>query len=516
MASAQPLICISVCEESITAAQQAINQAGPFGDLIEIRLDCMQSAQIVDRNVERLFEDAAKPTILTYRPMRHGGHRELSNKARLRFWLFSRPATKDFIDMEFDLVRNADIFEHADELKLPDWDRVICSQHDFSGRHAHLDHLYTEMAKTPARILKIAVRADDAVDCLPVFQVLERARREGRKLIAVAMGPPGIITRILGPSRGSFLTYAALNKESVTAPGQITARELRETYRIHKLNRETEIFGLVGLPVSHSVSANIHNEAFESAEINGVYVPFEVRDLPAFLKRMVHPATREIDWKLRGLSVTAPHKFAVMDHLDWIEPGAKSIGAVNTILINEQGLNGYNTDALGFLGPLVGKMGKLRNARCAVIGAGGAASAAVWALSREEAQVTVFARRPDRATSLAKKLGVASSDLEKARFDGFDVVVNATTLGTTGLSETETPATAAQLRGARLAYDLVYNPIETLFLREASEVGCETLGGLPMLVAQAAEQFKLWTGKEAPVAMMHQAGLRALQRDSEN
>jgi 3-dehydroquinate dehydratase/shikimate dehydrogenase len=511
MESKPPVICVPICERTIDALEQAIIQTQPIADIIEIRLDCLDPFQSGKSfaKLAHLFRNSSKPEILTYRPSQQGGQRELDLEARLSFWA-NCPDIKGFLDIEFDLVRST-IFDSEGN---PDWSRVICSYHDFAGVPADLDQLYTNMAKTPARILKIAVQADDAVDCLGMFRLLERASREGREIIPIAMGAAGIATRILGPSRGAFLTYAAVDEKTATAPGQITARELRETYRIEKLNRRSEIFGLIGLPVFHSISPQIHNAAFAATGMNAVYISFEVTNPETFLRRMVHPMTREIDWNMRGLSVTAPHKFAVMNHLDWIEPAAKEIGAVNTILVKDNGLSGYNTDALGFIQPLAEKFGELRTARCAVIGAGGAASAAVWALLREGAEVRIFARRPEAAEALAKRFHVASGALKDASFEGFDVVVNATTVGTVGPFELETPVTAAQLGGARLAYDLVYNPRETQFLREAREAGCEPLGGLSMFIAQAAEQFRLWTGASAPESVMYEAANRELSSNS--
>jgi shikimate 5-dehydrogenase len=160
---------------------------------------------------------------------------------------------------------------------------------------------------------------------------------------------------------------------------------------------------------------------------------------------------------------------------------------------------------------LAKKFGELNGARCAVLGAGGAARAVLWGLRQEGAKQTVFARNTAKAAVLAKQFDVAFEPLVEASFDGFDVVINTTPLGTFGEFETKTPATARQLGGARLVYDLVYNPTETLFLREAKEAGCETLGGLSMLIAQAAEQFKLWTGADAPEDVMWEAAERALQ-----
>jgi 3-dehydroquinate dehydratase/shikimate dehydrogenase len=366
------------------------------------------------------------------------------------------------------------------------------------------------MCSTPGRILKLAVQANDATDCLPVFALLEQAHSDGRAMIAIAMGDAGIATRILGPSRGSFLTYAAPEGGTQTGPGQLSVTELRDVYRIEKIDRQTQVFGLIGLPVSHSVSPLMHNAAFAATEANAVYLPFEVHDVEAFLKRMIHPRTRELNWNVGGLSVTAPHKFAVMACLDWIEPAAKEIGAVNTIVVANDELHGYNTDARGFINSLASAFGELREVRCAVLGAGGAASAALWGLKQAGATATVFARDTTKASAVAARFDVEWQPLADAAFAGFDLVVNATPLGMTGSLEAETPATSQQLRGAWLAYDLVYNPTETKFLREAREAGCKTMSGFPMLVAQAVEQFKLWTGTEPPEKVMREAAKAGL------
>jgi 3-dehydroquinate dehydratase/shikimate dehydrogenase len=367
------------------------------------------------------------------------------------------------------------------------------------------------MAATPARILKLAVQAEEVTDCLPVFQLLDRARREGREIIAIAMGEAGLATRILGPSRGAFLAYGSLDESNRTAPGQTSAAALRELYRIDRLDRQAMITGLIGSPVAHSVSPQMHNAAFKALDQNAVYIPFEVDSLSAFVSRMVRPQTRELDWQLRGLSVTAPHKTTIMEHLDFVEASARESGAVNTIVVDEKGLSGFNTDVVAFVLTLTEKLGALDGLRCAVIGAGGAARGVLRGLRQAGAQVTLFARDAARALPLVEKFAVSFATLAGARFDGFDVVVNTTPLGTRGPLEEETPAAAEQLTGARFVYDLVYNPRETRFLREARQAGCETMNGLPMLVAQAAEQFRLWTGMDAPIKLMHEAAQTAIQ-----
>ena len=247
------------------------------------------------------------------------------------------------------------------------------------------------------------------------------------------MGEAGLATRILGPSRGAFLTYAALDAQSANAPGQPTVDDLRSQYRIQKINLETQVMGLVGMPVGHSVSPKMHNAAFNSTGINAVYIPFPVRDITSFMRRLVHPRTREIDLNIRGLSVTSPHKSAAMSFLDWVEPVAAELGAVNTIVVEHDELHGYNTDGLAFIQTLKEAFGEVRNVRCAVIGSGGSARAVLWSLKQAAARTTVFARNEAQAKTLAAEFGAGWEPLNNATFASFELVINATTLGTAGV-----------------------------------------------------------------------------------
>ena len=510
MSTAERRICISICKRDIGALLTAINRFADYGHVIEVRLDCVNESDLpyAVKELRKLLQDHPLQTIITLRPQEQGGLRVLTLDQRRRFWSehgFGLPAA--WFDLEVDLAE-----EFLRSGQPVEWSRVICSVHHFSEGVQNLNHLYDRLAHTPARFLKVAVLLHDAIDNLAIFQLIDRAQSDGRELIAIGMGGAGVPSRILGPARGSFLTYSSPEPDSSTAPGQPTVSELRDSYRIQRLARATMVMGLIGHPVLHSLSPQIHNAAFKGSALDSVYLPFDVRDLPSFMRRMVHPKTRELDWNLRGLSVTAPHKQGVMDHLDWIDSAAKEIGAVNTVVLDEGQLKGYNTDAQGFISALRTCIAQLQGVRCAVLGAGGAARAVIWALMQQGATVSLFVRDRERAKSFAEEFGVSVADLHSASFDGFDVVVNTTILGTCGELEQQTPAHAEQLRGARLAYDLVYNPTETRFLREAEQGGCQTLDGLSMFLAQAAEQFRLWTSREAPADVMRVAALEALSR----
>lgn len=507
MLSTQPRICISICESDWPSLARALRDAGKYDGLIEIRLDCLAPDNLKNLAVLReLLAACPQSTIVTLRAAEQGGSADADFETRWRFWRaegLGLPAK--FVDLELDIAEQL-----SRETTPVDWSRVISSYHNYEGVPPELNEIFQRLSDTPARVLKIAVRANDAVDCLPILNLLEQAKRDGREIIAIGMGTTGLATRILGPARGGFLTYASLGNERTTAPGQIDVEEMSNVYRVKNITHETEITGLVGCPVSHSISPHIQNAAFASLGMDAVYIPFEVHDLKAFFKRMVHPRTREIDWRLRGLSITAPHKTEVLAGLDWIEPRAREIGAVNSVVVEDDRLCGYNTDADAFVEPLKNRLGPLTGKRVALIGAGGAASAALYGLKEEKAQTTIFARDMNKANELANRWSVESRELQDAVFAEFDVVVNATPLGTKGGLECETPALAQQLRGARLAYELVYNPRVTQFLREAEAAGCETLDGLPMLLAQAAQQFQLWTGQAANTEVMQRAAIKAL------
>ena len=507
-------LCVPVCVRRAGELREAIARAAEVCDLIELRLDCLEDDAELERAVRELpalFHGRARPFILTFRSSEQGGHHTSDIERRLRFWTENfAPGREraDYADIELDLAEFLQAEEARRTANLIDWSKVVCSHHDFAALPGDLEAIYARMLRTPARILKIAARASDITDCLPLLDLLERARLAGRECIVVAMGEAGLLTRILAPARGAFLTYGALTREHATAPGQATASDLRALYRVRDIDEQTQIMGLVGSPVSHSVSPHMHNAAFVARGLDAVYIPFETGDARLFLRRMAHPRTRELAWNLRGLSVTAPHKSAIMTELDSIELAAREIGAVNTVVVEGDGLSGYNTDARAALAPLAGLL-NLSGARVAVVGAGGAARAVLWSLRQARARAALFARDTERARVVADTFDAQCHALAGARFDGYDLVVNTTPLGTRGERQTETPATVSQLRGARVAYDLVYNPRETRFMREARSAGCEIiLGGLPMLVAQAAAQFKLWTGQDAPLEVMSAAADR--------
>jgi 3-dehydroquinate dehydratase/shikimate dehydrogenase len=503
MTSATARICAVTTEATTELARVAIKRAAGVADMIELRLDYLRDFDFANlENLHALMADKPLPTIITCRAFAEGGQQHVADDTRLRLLVEGARELADYCDIE------AAHYEQAAKL-APDLKRLIVSHHNFDETPADIDNIFARIAKLPAAIHKLATRANHISDSVAVFRLLDRARRENKTLIAIAMQEPGLMTRVLGPAFGSFLTYGAIARGRESAPGQLTCEELRDLYRIHHISRETQITGIIGQPVSHSASPAMHNRALAALGLDYVYLPLAVSNVAEFFARFVRPATREINWRLRGLSVTIPHKTAVMPLLDEIDSTAAKVGAVNTVVIQGDKLIGYNTDVAGAMEPLE-KFGSLAGISCGVIGAGGSARAVIYGLIKRGARVHLFARDAVKAQSLAESFGIAALPLESLEASDVQIVINATPIGMHGHSEQQSPVPRAALRNRRIAFDLVYNPLETTFLQEAREEGCQTISGVEMLIAQAALQFALWTGQRPPMELLRAAVIEKL------
>ena len=501
-------ICVSICAETADELIEQIKRAEDLADVIEIRFDCLKKDEL-----QKAFTNlpvTGKHYLATFRPREQGGKCDLTVGERLQFWqslLWKNQDKKFLIDHEFDLKFPFDLN------KTP----TIISFHDFSGVPDNLsatydlhDQLFLHLKN---KIIKIAVQTDDITDSIAVWKLLERAKAENKQIIPIAMGEAGKWTRILGLAHGAFMTYAALDAESETAPGQVSAKDLREVYRAKELDENTEVYGILGGNTVYSMSPFVHNAAFKFHNLNAVFVPLQVQNLDAFMRRMVKPETREVELNFKGFAVTIPHKQNIIKHLDYLDETAEKIGAVNTVKIIDGKFYGYNTDAHGFVEPLLNSYGDLGGAKVAVLGAGGAARACVYALKQEGAEVAIFARDLAKAKLLADEFKANSErfKVQNENYNEFDVLVNTTPLGTKGELENQSIAVARQIESVKLVYDLVYNPFQTRLMTEADKANVPKIGGMAMLIAQAMRQQKIWTGKDAPMREMSRAVLERLR-----
>lgn len=272
---------------------------------------------------------------------------------------------------------------------------------------------------------------------------------------------------------------------------------------MRQVDGKTEVYGIMGWPVGHSLSPALHNRAFAEAAMNKVYVPFPVEDVEAALHGF-----RAIG--VRGVSVTIPHKQAVIPFLDAIDPVAARIGAVNTLVIKADGIHGYNTDWQGANRALAEVIG-LAGAKVVLLGAGGSARALGFGLLEGGAEIVIASRTPARGKGLAADLGCPWHSLAEVESLGGDVLVNATSVGMDP-GAADTPVPASVLAGYRVVMDIVYSPLETRLLREAAGAGCTVVNGLAMLLYQGAAQFRLWTGQEAPLEAMRRELDRRFKR----
>lgn len=438
--------------------------------------------------------------IATFRPLKAGGLRNISDDERVSFWNAAAQCGFWGCDLE------PDDFALFDRELIAKTECLIVSFHDFRHTDSSADPavIFEKLAAIPRASIKIAIAVEDSADAAGLWSLFGRARATGRKLIPIAMGEAGKWTRVLGPAFGSPLTYASADDSSAVAPGQISARDLRDLFRTDSITQEWEIFGLLAGDTSYSLSPRIHNSAFAVAGMERVFIPFQSRRLADFVNSFIGSGLIN----LCGFAVTNPHKIEIMRFLDHLDENSKRVGAVNTVKIVRGRLMGFNTDVAGFIEPLRQQIPDLKSARAAIIGTGGAARAAVFALLSEGANVSVFGRDLRKTTALAEEFGIAGRQFvqeDNTDFRDFDIVVNATPAGTAGEFGEVKLVSAEQLRGVRCVYDLVYNPQRTPLLVEAEKVGATAIGGLQMLVAQAEAQFEIWTGEKPPAGVMFSA-----------
>ncbi|REJ78110.1 MAG: shikimate dehydrogenase [Acidobacteria bacterium] len=500
-------ICISVSAETSSDFVVKTRVAFSKASAVELRFDSLDSKELDDVLEQLSYERAAYDGVVigTFRSSVNGqgGKRELSAEEIGAFW--RTPKLRSIVDI-------VDV-ESGMDVSLPGhYSSVIRSHHDFdsipSGALESLaDRFHDPGSARRKRIAKIAGFASDITDAIPFWQL----QKDYPGILPIAMGQFGSWFRILSISQGAPFTYASLSEKQSTAPGQISFDDLADVYRAESLTSSTEIYGIVALKASSSISPYIHNAAFRDGGRDAVYIPLSVKDCEGFYTRMAAPGTREIDWNLKGLSVTLPHKETFAGLVDKLDGEAAEIGAVNTVRIDDGRTIGFNTDARGFFLPLRKKLGTVKGLKAGIIGSGGAAKAAAYALSEANSEVVIFSRSPENAREMQDRFGAdvrpLSSDVKA--FEDLDIIINASPIGSLGELESLSPVPAECLENLQLAYDLVYNPISTRFLRDAENAGIPTLGGLDMLIEQALLQYEIWTGSSASrETMMHAAKSR--------
>jgi len=490
-------ICAVVAAKQPGAMARQLREARRETRLVELRLDWLASEHKIVRFLGRLRRrprhHARVALIATCRRREAGGQFAGTVAAQLALLRLASECGCAWVDVE---IETAERLRQGALRRLSGSAHVIVSFHDFRRTPSDLTVVLRRLKRAGGNAFKIATQCRTISDSL---RVLSLARR-GRCIVAVPMGEMGLPARILALRAGSAIAYAAL--ENATAPGQISLVEMKRLYRAEKLDRRTRVYGLIGDPVSHSLSPRMHNAGFHVRGINAVYLPFLVRDLRDFL-HAIEPLG------VAGFSITLPHKEAILRLLDDCDALAAAIGAVNTVVVRGGGkLYGYNTDYVGVLRALEQRI-SLAGSRVLIFGAGGAARAVAFALAQGGAAVSICARRAHRANSLARAMGGEAIERRELRREFFDAIVNATPVGMHP-HEDRSPLSAAELN-CRLVFDLIYRPQKTKLLQLAERRGIETVSGVEMFLAQGTAQWEIWTGERAPVAAMRRSVLAALR-----
>jgi len=469
----RPLVVATVTAETSSALVRERDRVAG-ADLIELRLDTVR-----DPNAPVALAGRRTPAIVTCRTRAEGGLFQGSEDERRAILNAAFEAGAEFVDLEWRSGFDAIIHARGGR-------GIVLSHHDFSGVPADLGERVEAMLATGCEVVKAAVMARTLCDAIPLLEIARRHR--GRKLVLIAMADAGLVTRVFAARLGSCWTYAGAG----AAPGQITVEQMTREFRVHRIGAGTAMYGLFGRPIGQSPSPAMHNAGFEASGIDAAYVP-----LPAANAADAMRFAEAFD--MSGASVTVPFKTDVARGIGAPDAGMANLGSVNTIARRDGKWAGTSTDGSGFMAGLGGR--RVSGLRAAILGTGGAARAVAAALRQAGAGVTVYGRRVDGAAAVARDLSVAG-EARPVPAGSWDLLVNATPLGTRPAFE-ETAFPEGTYDG-RIVYDLVYTPAETRLLRDARLAGCDTIGGLAMLVEQARLQQQWWTGR-APDGRVMQA-----------
>ncbi|HUX28546.1 MAG TPA: shikimate dehydrogenase [Terracidiphilus sp.] len=499
-------LCIAVQAGSPAELVERAAIALKDAKFLEFRLDALpKPAAALTKIKEFLAEHRDVTVIATCRRKESGGHFEGALSTELDILTKAAEAGCRIVDLEV---------ESAEEAKPTQLARfrsglaacgtaLLVSFHDFT-RTRSLEQAADRIAAFKPDFVKVVSTARSLTDNLAVLRLIED-RSLSSHVVGIAMGEEGLLSRVLGPRAGAAFTFASFSEATETAPGQVDAHTLRDLYRVEQLDQATRVFGVAGNPIAHSLSPLMHNTAFRRESVNGVMLPLKVRALADLL-------TVVEELPLAGVAVTMPLKEEVLPYLANMDPLTSRIGACNTLRTGADGkLYGFNTDVAGVVRPLEKRL-HLKGARIAVVGAGGAARAAVFGLVDQGAEVFVINRTQEHAVTLARQAKAKTLKHEQLAKQHFDVLINSTPCGMKG-NKQPLPIAENELN-AGIVFDMVYNPLETPLIKLAKSRGIPVVSGLEMFVQQGARQFEIWTGKPAPEAEMLRVVELALRKQA--
>jgi 3-dehydroquinate dehydratase/shikimate dehydrogenase len=493
------LICTTIGRGRHASLREEWNAAAEAGvDMVELRIDCLRR----EPDLKRILAERYTPLVFTIRRGADGGLWRGSEEKRQALLREAIALGVDYVDLEMDI---------APKIRRYGKTRRIISYHNAKVVPAELEDIASQCAEMDPDVVKVATNVSTIAEAT---RVLKLGSRLNVPTIAIAMGEIGFFTRVLGPKFGAPFTYAGFNPERTFAPGMPQWADLDRDFCYGQINAETEVFGVIGDPIGQSLSPAIHNAAFRQLGLNKVLVPFLI---PA---GALADSLKELEWLgVKGYSVTIPHKEAVIPLLARKDGAVERVGSCNTMVWQDGEWVGYNTDYRAAMQSLEDALGghtdnedasPLFEKQVLILGAGGVARAIAFGLARRGANITITNRHEERATDLAEEVGCRTVNWAQRASTLCDIVVNCTPVGMhPNVDDTPVPP-ATFSRAGMVAFDTVYHPENTMFLKLARERAGTTVSGVAMFVLQAAHQFKLYTGQEAPSDLMREVIRRKL------
>ncbi|MBI1247432.1 shikimate dehydrogenase [bacterium] len=482
------MICVSIGRgrhKHIIAEHKFLVEQG--AKLCELRLDYINGTI----KLRRLLENRPGPVVVTYRRERDGGRYNGDEQERQMVLRSAIAEGADYIDLEEDIATS-----------IPRYGKTkrVISYHNFRETPMDLEGLHYRMQRCDPDIIKIATMANSPQDNV---RILELARNSEIPTIGLCMGDMGMPSRILGGRFGCPFTYATSSNERTLAPGQIGFRQMIDVYRYEEITDDTELFGVVADPIGHSLSPHLHNAAFIAQGMDRRYLPFRVprEHLGIFLNEVCPQLG------VKGLSVTIPHKEAAAKFVKVADEAVQGVGATNTLVFGEGGPYGYNTDcqsameSLDTILPPERRGESLEGMRVLMLGSGGVARGLVWALIQRKASVVISSRTLENAEELAIQFKCRPIHWEDRGSVQPDILINGTPVGMHP-NVNESPFEKRWIKPKMVVFDTVYNPEQTLLIKEARQVGAKVVTGVEMFVRQAALQFKYFTGVETSRELM--------------
>ena len=469
--------------------------AAEGAELVEYRLDYLGRQP----DLQRLLADRPTPIVATCRRPADYGRWRGTEEQRMAILRAAIVDGVDYIDLEDDIAGSVPRYGKT---------KRIVSHHNFSETPEDIEDVHQRMCRLDADIVKIVTMANTPADIVRVLKLVAQAPVP---TVGFCMGEFGMASRILCAKYGAPFTYASFSEDRELAPGQISFRQMKNLYRYDKINAGTKVYAVIGDPIGHSLSPLIHNAAFEHDKLNNIYVPFRI-PADALLETL-----RAFEWlQIQGYSITIPHKEACVEYCDFPDETCQTVGAANTWYRDaSQRWRASNTDYDAALATIRQGLAEgsedvsLQGKTALILGAGGVSRAITHGLLKAGSAVTITNRTNKRGEALAQELGCRHVTWENRGAQTPDILVNCTPIGMFPNMD-ESPFAPQWLHDGMLVFDTIYNPENTLLLKDARSHNCKTASGLEMFVRQASLQYERFTQREAPMDVMRDALRRGI------